>query len=379
MADTNNSTKNRRPWLSPLNRRRVENFKANRRGYWSLWIFLILFVLSLSAEFIANDRPILVSFKGEIYTPVWKDYPEEVFLGDEAFLPLTDYRIPEIHEAIEQHGWAIWPPIRYSFSTTVLEIPEPAPSKPSWLYSKEERCQQYPLGIDDVACRTGNWNWFGTDDQARDVLARSIYGYRLSVVFGLVLTFFAAIIGVTAGAFQGYFGGWTDLLLQRVIEIWSSLPLLFLVIIIASILVPSFSVLLLVLLFFSWVGFVGVVRAEFLRARNFEYVTAARALGVRNRVIMFRHLLPNAMVATLTILPFVLTGAISTLTALDFLGFGLPPGSPSLGELLKQGQNNLQAPWLGITGFFVISIMLSLFVFIGEATRDAFDPRKTFE
>lgn len=369
----------KRPFLSPLNQRRWANFKANRRGYWSLWIFLILFVLSLFAEFLANDRPILVSFKGELYVPVFNEYPEEVFLGDEGFLPVTDYRIPEIATAFEEHGWAIWPPIRYSYRTVNTEIPEPAPSKPSWLYDEETRCAQYPLGSEDPGCIIGNWNWLGTDDQARDVMARIIYGFRISVLFGLILTAASAVIGVSAGAVQGYFGGWIDLLFQRFIEIWSSVPVLYLLLIIAAVLPPGFWVLLGILLLFSWVGFVGVVRAEFLRARNFEYVNAARALGVGNGTIMFRHLLPNAMVATLTFLPFILNGSITTLTSLDFLGFGLPPGSASLGELLAQGKNNLQAPWLGISGFMAISVMLSLLIFIGEATRDAFDPRKTFE
>ncbi|MEM8652767.1 MAG: ABC transporter permease [Pseudomonadota bacterium] len=379
MRDTVQTAETKRPFLSPLNQRRLANFKANRRGYWSLWIFLVLFILSLFAEFIANDRPILVSFKGEFYSPIFVDYPEEVFLGDEGFLPATDYRIPEIEQAFNENGWAIWPPIRYSFRTVNTEIPEPAPTKPSWLYSKEERCAQYPQGAEDSACIIGNWNWLGTDDQARDVMARVIYGFRISVLFGLILTFASAVIGVSSGAVQGYFGGWVDLLFQRFIEIWSAMPVLYLLLIIAAVLAPGFWILLGILLLFSWVGFVGVVRAEFLRARNFEYVNAARALGVNNRTIMFRHLLPNAMVATLTFLPFILNGSITTLTSLDFLGFGLPPGSASLGELLKQGQNNLQAPWLGMSGFFVISIMLSLLIFIGEATRDAFDPRKTFE
>ncbi|MEO0326975.1 MAG: ABC transporter permease [Pseudomonadota bacterium] len=368
----------KRPFLTPLNQRRLANFKANRRGFWSLWVFLFLFILSLFAEFIANDKPILVSFKGEIYVPVLTDYPEEVFLGDDGFLPATDYRIPEVHAAFKEHGWAIWPPIRYSYQTVNLDIPEPAPTKPSWLYTEDERCVQYPQGVDDPFCIAGNWNWLGTDDQARDVMARVIYGFRISVLFGLVLTAASAVIGVTAGAVQGYFGGWVDLLFQRFIEIWSAMPVLYLLLIIAAVLEPGFWILLGILLLFSWVGFVGVVRAEFLRARNFEYVKAARALGVGNRTIMFRHLLPNAMVATLTFLPFILNGSITTLTSLDFLGFGLPPGSASLGELLKQGQNNLQAPWLGISGFVVISLMLSLLIFIGEATRDAFDPRKTF-
>ena len=365
----------RRPFLSPLNQRRWQNFKANRRGYWSLWIFLILFVLSLFAEFIANDKPILASYKGEILMPVLVDYPEEKFGG---FLAVTDYRDPVISDEIEENGWIIWPPIRYSYGTVNNDIPEAAPAKPSWMYDAETRCGRYFGGVDDPGCSVGNWNWLGTDDQARDVLARIIYGFRISVLFGLTLTLASAVIGVSAGAVQGYFGGWTDLIFQRFIEIWSSIPVLYLILIIAAVLPPGFFILLGIMLLFSWVAFVGVVRAEFLRARNFEYVNAARSLGVPNRTIMFRHLLPNAMVATLTFLPFILNGSITTLTSLDFLGFGLPPGSPSLGELLRQGQRNLNAPWLGIAGFMTLSVMLSLLIFIGEATRDAFDPRKTF-
>lgn len=366
----------RRPFLSPLNQRRWRNFKANRRGWWSMWIFLFLFITSLFAEFIANDKPILVSYKDEILMPVLIDYPEEKFGG---FYAVTDYRDPVIQDEINQHGWAIWPPVRYSYRTVNNEIPQAAPSKPFWMMSREERCARYPLGVKDQNCVLGNMNWLGTDDQARDVFARALYGFRISVLFGLILTAFSAVIGVTAGAVQGYFGGWVDLLFQRFIEIWSSIPVLYLLLIIAAILPPGFWVLLFIMLLFSWVSFVGVVRAEFLRARNFEYVNAARALGVNNRTIMWRHLLPNAMVATLTFLPFILNGSITTLTSLDFLGFGLPPGSASLGEMLAQGKNNLQAPWLGITGFIVISLMLSLLIFIGEAVRDAFDPRKAFK
>ena len=366
----------RKPFMSPLNQRRWQNFKANRRGYWSLWIFLVLFVVTLMAEFVANDKPVLVSYKGEILSPVLVDYPEEKFGG---FLAITDYRDPVIQEEIEANGWMLWPPIRYNYRTVNREIPEAAPAKPSWMYTPEERCSQFVDGVDDPNCNMGNWNWLGTDDQARDVLARVIYGFRISVLFGLTLTLFSAVIGVSAGAVQGYFGGWVDLIFQRFIEIWSSIPVLFLILIIASVLPPGFWILLGIMLLFSWVSFVGVVRAEFLRARNFEYVNAARALGVSNRTIMFRHLLPNAMVATLTFLPFILNGSITSLTSLDFLGLGLPPGSASLGELLAQGKKNLQAPWLGITGFLVISIMLSLLIFVGEATRDAFDPRKTFK
>ena len=366
----------KRPWLSPLNQRRWQSFKANRRGYWSLWIFLALFGLSLIAEVIANDRPILAYYNGELLVPFAVDYPEEKFGG---FLAVTDYRDPVISEEIEANGWILWPPVRYSYRTVNNDIPQAAPAKPSWLYDKETRCQRYPLGADDPNCNLGNWNWLGTDDQARDVLARVIYGFRISVLFGLILTLGSAVIGVSAGAVQGYFGGMVDLLFQRFIEIWTAIPLLYLLLIVAAVLPPGFFILLGLMLLFSWVAFVGVVRAEFLRARNFEYVNAARALGVSNRTIMFRHLLPNAMVATLTFLPFILNGSITTLTSLDFLGFGLPPGSASLGELLRQGQGNLNAPWLGLSGFVVISLMLSLLIFIGEATRDAFDPRKTFK
>ena len=361
--------------LSPLNQRRWRSFKANRRGYWAMWIFSVLFLVTLFAEFVANDKPILISYKGEFYAPIFVDYPEEVFGG---FLPVTDYRDPVNQTEIEANGWMIWPPIRYSYRTVNNEVPTPAPSAPSWSFTKEERCARYPAGVDDPNCALGNWNWLGTDDQARDVLARLIYGFRVSVLFGLVLTLASAVIGVAAGAVQGYFGGWIDLVFQRFIEIWSSIPVLYLLLIVAAILPPGFWILLGIMLLFSWVAFVGVVRAEFLRARNFEYVNAARSLGVGDWTIMGRHLLPNAMVATLTFLPFILNGSITTLTSLDFLGFGLPPGSPSLGELLAQGKNNLQAPWLGISGFVVLSLMLSLLVFVGEAVRDAFDPRKSF-
>ncbi|MGR9185632.1 ABC transporter permease [Rhizobium leguminosarum] len=366
----------RKGLLSPTNIRRWQNFRANGRGYWSLWLFMLLFVLSLFAEFIANDRPIIASYKGEVLFPVLIDYPEEKFGG---FLAETDYRSSVIADEINANGWMIWPPIRYSYRSVNSNIPHSAPTAPFWLMTKEERCAGYPQGVNDPNCTLGNLNWLGTDDQARDVLARVIYGFRISVLFGLVLTICSAIIGVTAGAVQGYFGGWTDLLLQRFIEIWSSMPVLYILLIIAALLPPGFFVLLGIMLLFSWVGFVGIVRAEFLRARNFEYVRAARALGVNNRTIMWRHLLPNAMVATLTFLPFILSGSITTLTSLDFLGFGMPPGSPSLGEMIAQGKTNLQAPWLGLTAFFAMSIMLSLLIFIGEAVRDAFDPRKTFQ
>jgi microcin C transport system permease protein len=343
----------RRPRLriSPINRRRWQNFKANKRGYWSLWIFLALFAVSLFAEFIANDRPLIVTYKGEIYTPVFTSYPETAFGG--FFQTEADYRDPVVQDLIKEGGGTIiWPLIRYDYRTIRLDLPVPAPSPPS------------------------SENWLGTDDQARDVTARLIYGFRISVLFGLVLTIASSILGVAAGAVQGYFGGWTDLLFQRFIEIWTSVPTLYLLIIIAAVIEPNFWILLGILLAFSWVALVGVVRAEFLRGRNFEYVKAARALGLTNTTIMFKHLLPNAMVATLTFMPFILNSSITTLTSLDFLGFGLPPGSPSLGELLAQGKANLQAPWLGFAGFFSIAIMLSLLIFIGEAVRDAFDPRK---
>jgi len=339
--------------LDPLQQRRLENFRANKRARWSFWIFTVLFVISLLAPLVSNDKPLLVSYKGEYFTPITTFYPETTFGGD--FETEADYTDPFIEELItEEGGWTIWPLIPYSYDTIVYEA-QPSPSPPSAR------------------------NWLGTDDQARDVTARLIYGFRISVLFGLILTLVTSIVGIAAGAVQGYFGGWTDLIFQRVIEIWTSIPVLFIIIIIAAIIEPSFWILLGILAFFSWPALVGVVRAEFLRARNFEYVQAARALGVSNSKIMFRHLLPNAMVATLTMLPFVLTGAISSLAALDFLGFGLPPGSPSLGELALQGQNNLQAPWLGFTAFVVLAVMLSLLVFIFEGVRDAFDPRKTFK
>lgn len=360
--------------LSPINQRRLANFKANRRGYWSLWIFLFLFVLAMAAEFLTNDRPIVVSYKGELLAPVFVNYPEEKFGG---FLAVTDYRDPFVQDEINANGWMLWPPVRYSYRTVNTEIPVPAPAPPSWMMDKQERCSRYPLGVDDPNCVIGNWNWLGTDDQGRDVLARLVYGFRISVLFGLALTLASSAIGIAAGAVQGFYGGWVDLIFQRFIEIWTAIPTLYLILIVSSVLIPGFWTLFTILLAFSWVALVGVVRAEFLRGRNFEYIAAARALGVSNGVIMWRHLLPNAMVATLTFMPFILNGSISTLTALDFLGFGLPPGSASLGELLAQGKNNLQAPWLGITGFIVISLMLSLLIFIGEAVRDAFDPRKS--
>jgi microcin C transport system permease protein len=362
--------------LSGINQRRWQLFKANRRGYVSAWLFLGLFVFSLFAPLIANDRPLVVSYKGEILFPIATNYPEAKFGG---FLAQTDYRDPFIQEEINGNGWMIWPPIRYHYRTVNNELPMPAPSKPAFLLSRDQACARYAQGAQDPNCVFGNLNWLGTDDQGRDVIARLIYGFRISVLFGLILTLFSSVIGIAAGAVQGYFGGWTDLLFQRFIEIWTSVPTLFLLIILSAFFVPSFWLLLGLLLAFSWTALVGVVRAEFLRARNFEYVRAARALGLGNARIMFKHVLPNAMVASITFMPFIVSGSIAALTSLDFLGFGLPPGSPSLGELLSQGKNNLQARWLGITGFMVVSVMLSLLVFAGEAVRDAFDPRKTFQ
>ena len=362
--------------ISRLNRRRWLNFKANRRGYVAFWIFMVLFVISLFAEFIANDKPFYVSFEGRSYFPAVITYPETAFGGD--FETAADYRDPYLQKLIaEKGGFMLWPPIRYSYNTHNLDLPTPAPSKPTWLLT-EEQCKAVVERKGLSGCSDLEYNWLGTDDQGRDVVARLIYGFRLSVLFGLALTIISSIVGVAAGAVQGYFGGWTDLLFQRFIEIWTSIPSLYLLLIISSVLVPGFFVLLGILLLFSWVSLVGLVRAEFLRGRNFEYIQAARALGVSNRTIMFRHLLPNAMVATMTFLPFILSSSVMTLTALDFLGFGLPPGSPSLGEMLSQAKANIQAPWLGISGFLTVATMLSLLIFIGEAVRDAFDPRKTF-
>ncbi len=335
---------------NPLNQRRWQNFRNNKRGYYSLILFSLLFFTTLFAELIANDKPVLVVYQDEFYFPFLQVYPETTFGGD--FETEADYRDEFVAELIHADGWMLWPLIAYSYDTINYQLTEPAPSPPS------------------------GENLLGTDDQARDVLARIIYGFRISVLFGLALTLFSSLVGVLVGAIQGFYGGKIDLLGQRFIETWSGLPVLFLLIILTSFVTPNFWWLLGIMLLFSWMGLVDVVRAEFLRARNLEYVRAARALGLSNRGIMFQHMLPNAMVATLTFMPFILTGSITTLTSLDFLGFGLPPGSPSLGELIAQGKNNLHAPWLGVSAFLVLAIMLSLLVFIGEAVRDAFDPRK---
>jgi microcin C transport system permease protein len=338
--------------LSSLNKRRLDNFKSNKRGWYSFLIFSFLFLVSIFADFIANEKPLLIKFENQIYLPVINKYPETTFGGD--FETEADYRDPYVKNLINNNGWMIWPIIPYSYDTIIRDLAVPAPAPPS------------------------KKNWLGTDDQARDVLARLIYGFRISILFGFTLTFFSMLIGVSAGAIQGYFGGKIDLFFQRFMEIWSAIPTLYVLIILASIVQPNFWWLLAILLLFSWMGYVGVVRAEFLRARNLDYVRAARALGVPNYKIMFRHLLPNATVATITFLPFSLSASVTALSGLDFLGFGLPPGSASLGEMVNQGRNNLQAPWLGLTSFFTLGLMLGLLVFVGEAIRDALDPRKTF-
>lgn len=342
----------RQGWaLSPITRRRLAIFRANRRGFWSLWIFLALFFICLFAEFVANDRPLLIHFDGHWYIPVLQDYSEDAFGPD--FLPTeADYTDPDLLKAIHDHGWLIWPAIPFSYETVVKNLPVPAPAPPSWR------------------------NLLGTDDQARDVLARVIYGFRISVLFGFTLTLVSSVIGIAAGAVQGFYGGLTDLLFQRFIEIWSNMPQLYMLIILGSVITPTFTILLVFLLLFSWMTLTGLVRAEFLRGRNLDYVRAAKALGVSDVDVMWRHILPNAMISTMTFLPFILSGSVTLLAGLDFLGFGLPPGSPSLGELVSQGKDNLQAPWLGITAFFVLGGVLTLLVFVGEAVRDAFDPRR---
>ena len=338
--------------LSPLNKRRLDNFKSNKRGWYSFLIFTFLFLVSIFADFIANEKPLLIKYQNQIYLPIINEYAETTFGGD--FETEADYRDPFVKDLINNNGWMIWPIIPYSYDTIIRDLAAPAPAPPS------------------------KKNWLGTDDQARDVLARLIYGFRISILFGFTLTFFSMLIGVTAGAIQGYFGGKIDLFFQRFMEIWSAIPTLYVLIILASIVQPNFWWLLAILLLFSWMGYVGVVRAEFLRARNLDYVRAARALGVSNYKIMLRHLLPNATVATITFLPFSLSASVTALSGLDFLGFGLPPGSASLGEMVNQGRNNLQAPWLGLTSFFTLGLMLGLLVFVGEAIRDALDPRKIF-
>ncbi|NAW69611.1 ABC transporter permease subunit [Vibrio sp. V27_P1S3P104] len=334
--------------INPLTQARWQRFKSHRRGFYSLWIFSLLFIVSLFAEIIANDKPLLVSYDHQWFFPVVTQYAETRFGGE--FETEADYTDPYVVELIEQKGYLIWAPIRFSYDTINLNVVGSVPSAP-----------------DSV-------NWLGTDDKGRDVLARIIYGFRVSVLFGFALTIISSVIGILVGATQGYYGGWLDLFGQRFIEVWSGMPTLFLLIILSSFVEPNFWWLLGIMVLFSWMSLVGVVRAEFLRCRNFDYIRAAQAMGVKDTRIIFRHMLPNAMVASLTMMPFILSGSVTTLTSLDFLGFGLPVGSPSLGELLAQGKANLQAPWLGISAFVVLSLMLTLLVFIGEAVRDAFDP-----
>jgi microcin C transport system permease protein len=338
--------------LSPLTQKRIANFKNNKRGYYCFLIFLFFFIITLPAEFLANDKPIYISYKNQSYFPVVKFYPETTFGG--AFETEANYKDETLLEEIKNNGFAIWPPIKFSYDSINYNLTTPFPAPPSWQ------------------------NLLGTDDQGRDVLARIIYGFRISVLFGLILTILSSAIGVVAGALQGYFGGLLDLFFQRFMEIWGSMPTLFMLIILAGFVQPSFWILLVFILLFSWMSLVGVVRAEILKTRNFDYVTAAKALGVRENRIIFKHILPNSIVATITFMPFILSGSVTTLTSLDFLGFGLPVGSPSLGELLAQGKANLQAPWLGVTAFFVIASLLSLLIFFGEAVRDAFNPNKIF-
>ena len=336
--------------MSPMMQARTQRFKNNRLGFCCFILFIIIFILSLGAEFIANDKPLLVKYNDSYYTPVFKTYPETTFGG--VFETEADYRDPAVQQLIENKGWALWPVLRYSFQTPNLDLTVPVPSPPTMQ------------------------NWMGTDDQGRDVLARIIYGLRVSLLFGLALTLFSSFLGIIVGAIQGYYGGWVDLIGQRILEVWGGLPTLFMVMILVSMFTPSVYWLFLIMLLFGWPALVGLVRAEFLRARNLDYVRAARSLGVRDTTIMFRHILPNAMSSSLSQLPFMLTANITALTALDFLGYGLPPDAASLGELLLQGKNNLNAPWLALSGFFTLALVLSLLIYIGEATRDAFDPRR---
>ena len=339
--------------LSPIMRRRINNFKSNKRALWSLRILLVIFLISIFAEFIANDKPIIVYYNNSLYFPVFFVYSEKTFDG--TFETEADYRDPFVENLINENGWMLWPPIRFSFNTINYNLKVPAPAPPSWE------------------------NWLGTDDQAKDLSAQIIYGLRTSLLFGILLTILSPLIGISVGAIQGFFGGKIDLFFQRILEIYSSIPTLYILIIVASIIAPSFWLLLGIFLIFGWTSFVGIVRAEFLRARNFDYVRAARALGVKNRAIMFRHILPNALASTLTYIPFILNGSIASLATLDFLGLGLPPSEPSLGRLIAQGKANLFAPWIGLTSFFVLAILFSLLIFIGEGVRDAFDTKKLFK
>lgn len=334
--------------MNPITRRRWQTFRANRRAFVSLCLFCLCFASSLCSEFLANDRPLVVSYENRLYFPIFQTLDERVFGGD---LPIAaDFADPFIHSAIAERGWALWPPVRYSFNTISRQQGATFPAQP------------------------GHGNWLGTDDQGRDILARLLYGFRISVLFGLCLSFFGCAVGMAAGVAQGYYGGLADLLFQRFMEVWGGIPVLYLIIIISSVMTMGFWALLALMLAFSWMRVVGVVRAESLRARNMEYVRAARALGVPDKSIMLRHVLPNAVVALISILPFLVNASIVTLTSLDFLGFGLPPEYPSLGELVVQGKNNLFAPWIGLAAFFTLAGMLTCLVFIGEGLRDAFDP-----
>lgn len=336
--------------MSPVMQQRFARFKQNRLGFICLIVFAVIFVLAIFSELIANDKPLVVKYQQSYYFPVIQSYPETTFGG--VFETETDYKDPAVQQLIDRDGWALWPVIPFSYQTPNLELAVPVPSPPS---------QQ---------------NWLGTDDQGRDVLARILYGLRVSLLFGFALTLCAAFIGILIGALQGYYGGWVDLIGQRVLEVWGGLPMLFMVMILVSMFTPSVYWLFVIMLLFGWTALVGLVRAEFLRARNFDYVRAARALGVADRTIIFRHILPNAISSSLSQLPFILTANITALTALDFLGYGLPPDAASLGELLLQGKNNLNAPWLALSGFFTLALVLSLLIYVGEATRDAFDPRR---
>ncbi|MEN8352303.1 ABC transporter permease [Acinetobacter towneri] len=336
--------------MSPIMQARVQRFKQNKLGFGCFIVFIIIFVLSLAAELIANDKPLLVKYEQSLYLPVFKAYPETTFGG--VFETEADYKDPVVQQLIADRGWAVWPLIEFSYQTPNLDLTVPVPSPPT------------------------AQNWLGTDDQGRDVLARILYGLRVSLLFGFALTFASAALGILVGAIQGYYGGWVDLIGQRVLEVWGGLPMLFMVMILVSMFTPSVYWLFVIMLLFGWTTLVGLVRAEFLRARNFDYVRAARSLGVTDRTIMFRHILPNAMSSSLSQLPLMLTANITALTALDFLGYGLPPDAASLGELLLQGKNNLNAPWLALSGFFTLAIVLSLLIYIGEATRDALDPRR---
>jgi microcin C transport system permease protein len=338
--------------LSQINQERWRRFRANKRGYYSLWLFIVLFSICLFAELFANDKPLLLKFNGKIYFPIVQTVLESDLGGE--FELAADFRDSYITDLIRENGWLIWPLVRSHYSTINYDLPSPAPSPPN------------------------SNNWLGTDDKGRDVVARIIYGFRLSVLFGFVVTIASALIGIFLGAIQGFYGGWVDLLLQRFMEVWGGMPQLFMLIILVSIVVPNIGWLILITLLFGWMGFVGVVRAEFLRCRNFEYILAAKAMGMSDYRLMFKHILPNAMVATMTMLPFTLSGSVTILTSLDFLGFGLPPGSPSLGELLAQGKANIQAPWLGFAAFGTLGFILMILVFIGEGVRDAFDPRKAY-